>query len=396
MRRGIGDVAVTAVGIDDQGAVGAGHAGAADIAGDFGTSGIAGLQAGDGGGIGALGIGGGIGASDQVALDAGVILADGARVGHGSRRGVGDQDIQGRVVDLGVALRVGDDHGEAVDDVASGMVGAGPGRVVAVADHAGGGIEAGDGEGAVAAWDGDVAGGRVGQVSGADHGAAKGQAGQAIRRTDGEAAGGGAIFRDVKVGSGNAGVIVRDGNGRYALTGPSVIESALLPCNIINSFKCSIQSGSLKANGRIQLPAHGVQHHKTMAATCATTRAAAGAWARSGGLKVGGGVKAGGQGLFKVGIDSGFAGVLVRCRRLPAAALSNINNLARSQLQGDFAAQAGHDLFAAEQAFAFEDLTLEAVEGDGEDLAYKILNDGGDVAHRYDSMYSDLGYGQGE
>ena len=125
-----------------------------------------------------------------------------------------------------------------------------------------------------------------------------------------------------------------------------------------------------------------------MAAAGCTASAAASARTCSWGFEVGGGVEAGGQGLFETGgwrlIGFGSLGVT----GLPVAAGCNIDQLAIGQLQGHFTAQCGEYLFTLEHSLAFENLPLEAVDGDGKYLTYKAFNDGDDSAHRYGSVYS--------
>jgi len=62
--------------------------------------------------------------------------------------------------------------------------------------------------------------------------------------------------------------------------------------------------------------------------------------------------------------------------------LRHIYQFAIGQLQCYFPAQAGYDLFTYQQAFAFEYLTLEAVERNSKNLTYKTFYDGDDSAHK--------------
>ena len=121
-----------------------------------------------------------------------------------------------------------------------------------------------------------------------------------------------------------------------------------------------------------------------MPAACGTARASTCAWACGCSLKVGGRVETGCQGLFqaRVGLDFIIVSLRLVGGGLPVAVLRNVDQLAISQLQGHFATEASHDLFAHEQALAFEYLALEAVKGNGKNLAYKAFYDGDDSAHR--------------
>ncbi|MCY1372741.1 hypothetical protein D9M69_599720 [compost metagenome] len=67
--------------------------------------------------------------------------------------------------------------------------------------------------------------------------------------------------------------------------------------------------------------------------------------------------------------------------RLPIAVGRDIDHIAIGQFEGCRAARGGHHLVALEQAFAFEHLPLQAIEGDNEYLAHKTFNDSDKIAH---------------
>ena len=214
---GIGDIGIGAVGGDGECSVGA-HQIGGDTAGDGGGGGhSADLGAGDGGGICAQGIGRGGHAVEQIAGDAGVILGDGTAIGIGHRRGVGDEDIQAGG-GIGIALGVGDDQGEAVDDVTGGVVGAGAGWVVAIGDLAGEGIKAGDGQCAIGACYGNRSAWRSGcEGYSRNHCGTQGQTGQAIGGGDREGVADGGVLSHAHIGAAHAGVVAGDGDHGQAI-----------------------------------------------------------------------------------------------------------------------------------------------------------------------------------
>jgi hypothetical protein len=60
-------------------------------------------------------------------------------------------------------------------------------------------------------------------------------------------------------------------------------------------------------------------------------------------------------------------------------------------LQGGTAAGVGEELFTREQLIAFEYLTLQTIDRNGEDLTDDALDNGDDAAHGIRSCYSALG-----
>ncbi|VXC17670.1 hypothetical protein PSEUDO8BK_41053 [Pseudomonas sp. 8BK] len=119
------------------------------------------------------------------------------------------------------------------------------------------------------------------------------------------------------------------------------------------------------------------------ATSCATSASACTGTCRWG-FEVDGGVEAGGQGLLKAGARLGFIVLSLSLARrcLPVTVLRNVDQVTISQLQGHFATQASQDLFAHEQAFTFEDLPLQSVEGNSKYLANKTFYDGDESAHK--------------